>query len=184
MSEFSESFHFAHSTREEIAASLQAAGMKGALFGPSKTGWVTFVPLEGCEGHQFLTGPRSDFSNTLSRITSKTVLEWVYAEDHLWFVLLAQGGRRIAAYTGDWSEDEPVVQSDNPEDFLTLPAHGGADRIIREAMPATLEEKDIFGSTPHAYRLAEALGLPKYQWLSSQYLTADMPAEPEDGHMI
>src|SRR5215469_10008389 len=123
MSEFSESFHFAQSTRDEIAASLKAAGMKGVLFGPSATGWVTFVPLEGCPGHQFLAGPTTDFSNILSRISGKPVVEWVYAEDHLWFAFLAEAGDRIAAYTGDWSEDAPFVRTDEEslKKFLLLP---------------------------------------------------------------
>jgi hypothetical protein len=189
MSEFSESFHFAQSTRDEIAASLGKAGMKGVLFGPSETGWVTFVPLEGCAGHQFLSGPNTDFSNTLSRITGKTVLEWVYAEDHLWFALLAEGGKRVASYTGDWSEDEPAVESDGDSlnHFIRLPAEANAAEKIRASMPAQLSEADLMGGTPHAYRLAEALGLPKYQWLSSQYMTADMAGgelEDDDGMVI
>jgi hypothetical protein len=54
-------------------------------------------------------------------------------------------------------------------------------------MPAALDEEDVFGSDePHAYRLAEALGLPKYRWLSSQYVTADMSAKEmlADGYTI
>jgi hypothetical protein len=189
MSEFSESFHFAQSTREEIAASLKAAGMKGVLFGPSETGWVTFVPFEGCEGHQLLAGPYTDFSNSLSRITNKAVLEWVYAEDHCWFVFLAEAGQRVATYSGDWSEGAAVIQSDkeSAQKFLALPGRESARDEILKSMPATLREEDIFGDDdPHAYRLAEALGLPRYQWLSSQYATADMSAKEMlvDGHII
>ena len=53
-------------------------------------------------------------------------------------------------------------------------------------MPAKLSEADIFAGVPHAYRFAEALGLPKYQWLSSQYMSADMAGGelPDDDGLV
>ena len=79
MSEFSESFHFAKADRDQLKKALGNAGMKGVVWGPSDTGWVTFIPFEGCKGHSILSSPRTDFAGNLSKIAGKPVLIWLFA---------------------------------------------------------------------------------------------------------
>jgi hypothetical protein len=183
MSEFSESFHFPRSKRDDVAAKLKAAGMKGVLYGPSRSGWVTFVPYEGCQGHQFLAGMESQFGGKLSALASNDVLEWVYAEDHEWHAMLWRRGELVAHYSCDWNDDEVRVEASDRAiaELASLPAEPNAQGELTDALAHDVDEDMLFEHEPPAYRFAQALGLPQYEWTSSQYATADGAAAPTDG---
>ena len=172
MSEFSESFHFPNSELDTLHRKLKAAGMKGRLYGPSDNGWVSFVPYEhACPGHRLLAGPLTKFGGALSRIAGKPVLEYIYAEDHMWFACLWEKGEVAAHYSCDWEEGTPKVESRNAERLRQLPAlnrMGVADGLAAKISSETLAEEE-----PRAYLFADGLGLPVYRWISAHYLSAD-----------
>ena len=174
MSEFSESFHFATSDLPALKSALEGAKLTGQLFGPSQTGWITYVPFDGCPGYQPLASHRGGFAADLSRRTGLPTLEWIYAEDHMWSAILWRNGEIKARYVGDW-DDEPAVETDGESlaRFQELPGHPDARARIAEALPGELGEDALMAATPLAYRFAEALGLPEYQWLSAMYATMD-----------
>jgi hypothetical protein len=174
MSEFSESFHFATNDLPTLKTALEGAKLTGQLFGPSNTGWVTYVPFDGCPGYQPLASHRGGFGADLSRRSGLPTLEWIYAEDHMWSAILWRNGEIQARYVGDW-DDEPAVETDGQSlgRFQELPGHPDAKARIADALPPALTEAALMASTPHAYRFAEALGLPEYQWLSAMYATID-----------
>jgi hypothetical protein len=174
MSEFSESFHFATSDLAALKSALEDAKLTGQLFGPSETGWITYVPFDGCPGYQPLASHRGSFAADLSRRTGHPTLEWIYCEDHMWSAILWRNGQIQARYAGDW-DDEPSVETDGQSlaRFQELPGRPGAKQQIADALPGELDEDALMASTPHAYRFAEALGLPEYQWLSAMYATMD-----------
>jgi hypothetical protein len=175
MSEFSESFHFASAERDEVARALESGGMKGVVWGPSDTGWVTFVPFDSCPGHVFLTSPATDFAGRLSKLANKQVLVWLYAEDHGWYAMLWRDGTNVATYGSAWDPEINVeTTAEAIAEFVKLPVRAGMTAQATESLPTSLDEESLFSEEPHAYRFAEALGLPEYQWKSSQYLTIDM----------
>lgn len=186
MSEFSESFHFPRSSRDDVAAKLETAGMKGVLYGPSRSGWVTFVPYEGCRGHQFLAGAHSRFGGSLSTMAGNDVLEWVYAEDHEWHAMLWRKGELVAHYACDWNDDVRVDATDTAvAELARLPAEPNAQGEIVESLARDVDEEMLFDGPPLAYRFASALGLPQYEWTSSQYATMDADsASGDDGFAI
>lgn len=183
MSEFSESFHFPRSDRDDVAAKLEAAGMKGVLYGPSRSGWVTFVPYEGCKGHQFLGGEHSRFGGSLSKLAKNDVLEWIYAEDHEWHAMLWRGGELVAHYACDWNDDTVRVETTDSAiaELVRLPAEPNAESALVESLAQDVDDDMLFDGEPLAYRFASALGLAQYEWTSSQYATADASASSGDG---
>ena len=184
MSEFSESFHFAKADRDQLKKALGNAGMKGVVWGPSDTGWVTFIPFEGCKGHSILSSPRTDFAGKLSKIAGKPVLIWLFAEDHEWHTVLWRDGAKVAHYVCDWNEDDVRVDANDTTlaELQKLPMRSGRGSEVADCLAKNLDQEDLLDGEPRAYRFAEALGLPKYQWASSQYLTMDWSeGEEEEG---
>lgn len=174
MSEFSESFHFADAEPDKVAKALETAGLNGVVWGPSDTGWVSFVPFDSCPGHAMLSSPGTDFAGKLSKIADKPVLIWLYAEDHCWYAILWRDGERVAAYGCDWNDDITVDATEGAvAEFQKLPMRAGMAAQIADALPAELDDDALLADQPNAYRFAEALGLAEYQWKSSQTLTMD-----------
>ena len=180
MSEFSESFHFPNSDLDTLFEKLKAAGMKGRLYGPSDNRWISFVPYaNACPGHRFLAGPMTKFGGSLSRVTGRPVLEYIYAEDHMWFACLWEKGEVAAHYSCDWEEGTPKVEMRNVERFRQLPA---LDRMaVTDGLATNVSLQTLTEEEPRAYHFAEGLGLPVYQWISAQYIAADGPNRNDGG---
>jgi len=175
MSEFSESYHFPNSDLDTLYERLKAGGMRGRLYGPSMNRWVSFVPYEGaCPGHQFLAGPAAKFGGSLSMLAGKPVLEYIYAEGHMWFACLWENGEVAAHYSCDWEDGEPKIESRNAERLRQLPIQ---DRMaVADGLAPKLDTESLGEEEPRAYLFAEGLGLPVYKWTSAQYLAADARA--------
>jgi len=183
MSEFSESFHFPNSDLDTLCQKLKAAGMKGRLYGPSDNGWVSFVPYENaCPGHRFLAGPLTKFGGALSTIAGRGVLEYIYAEDHMWFACLWENGEVAAHYSCDSEEGTPKVESRRVERLRQLPAQNRMS--VADGLPAKLSIEKLAEEEPPAYLFAEGLGLPVYRWISAHYISADGGSRDDGGREV
>lgn len=182
MSEFSESYHFPNSDLNTLFDKLKGASMRGRLYGPSMNRWVTFVPLEGiCRGHKFLAGPPGKFGGLLNSVTGRPVLEYIYAETQMWFACVWERGEVVGHYSCDWLDGTPKVESRNVARLLQLPTQ---ERLsVTDGLAPKVSADDLDPENPLAYRFAQGLGLPMYQWCSAHYLAMAVNAgqEPDDG---
>jgi hypothetical protein len=182
MSEFSESFHFPNSDLNTLFDKLQAGRMRGRLYGPSMNRWASFVPLEGvCQGHKFLAGPPGKFGALLGQVTGRPVLEYIYAEDQMWFAGVWERGEVAGHYSCDWVDGSPKVESRNVGRLMQLPMEDRA--AVAEALKPQVNADDLDPGNPLAYRFADGLGLPVYQWCSAHYLAMALQSGsgPDDG---
>lgn len=170
MSEFSESYHLRSERAEDAVELLRRAGLRGYVFPPAN-GWVTFV----AQGGTFEPDERVVAAST------KPLLHFMSAEDHGWSFTLHDGTRVASRYSCAWDDEVwvddslysraallqlvPSVQSALLEKFEASMLPGGFDDLI-EAGPSRL--------------LAEAMGLPRFEWLAFDYIDNDFQLAPHD----
>jgi hypothetical protein len=135
---------------------------------------MTYVPLEGCPGFSMLASSWGGFAKKLSTIANLPTLEYINCEDHMWSAMLWRDGQLWARYACEWDDDITVDTSEaDIVRFSELPAATGAKAGLERALAPTVSEDDLLRGESLAYGFAKALGLPRYQWTSSMYLTAD-----------
>lgn len=170
MSEFSESYHLRSERAEDAVELLRRAGLKGYVFPPAN-GWVTFV----AEGGIFEPDERVVAAST------KPLLHFMSAEDHGWSFTLHDGARVASRYSCAWDDEirvddslysradmlqlVPSVQPDLLDTFEASMLPDGFDDLL-EAGPSRL--------------LAQAMGLPRFEWLAFDYIDSDFQLAPND----
>jgi hypothetical protein len=167
MSEFSLSFHIRLDDRHGAEALLLGANLSGILFGPAN-GWLTFVPYGG--GNPYEYGIGDAFAESLCNLTGRPVLSYCYGEDHGWMFNLARPDQPQVKYAC-WWDPAPSVESDQ------FDARALADFVALDQLKPVLREFDHMAAAREqpAYRFAELLGLPAYQWLSPHLVHVDTP---------
>ena len=168
MSEFSQSYHLATDDRDEAVRVLEGAGIRGFIF-PPETGWTTFVaePQEAGE-----------IDERIVSANTGTLLHYAHAEDHGWDLSIYSGTQRLSHYECRWEMDVEVRDEELDLDvvFTTAQQHGSSATI--EELQTLLHPKsvsdiiDFVGGTP-ADKVADALALPFYSWISWDYVTSD-----------
>ena len=170
MSEFSSSYHIRTGDQRSAQQRLRQAKISGIVFGP-ENGWLTLVPYANLDVFRS-SGDPANFAARLSHILDAPVIHYNYAEDHGWGFALAQAGRCISRFAC-WWDPAPAVERESLDVEALTPF------APREAIEPLLEPFEPGGDsedTP-AYRFAELLGLPAYQWLSpdiAQKHTSDL----------
>lgn len=157
MSEFSESFHIRTAAPKEALKALRKAKIGGVVF-PARNGWLSFVPFADTP---LLLDPTSQAQKILEA-TAMPVLHYRFAEDHGWSFELHRPNEPPVAY-------ECVWDSENTENRTRFDA-GALSEIMDGAVTGTAIEAVLAGPEhfEDAYRFAELLKLPAYQWLSPE----------------
>lgn len=161
MSEFSLSYHVSVSDGRAVEKLLRHAKLSGVVFGPAN-GWLTFVPYAGSVPYRNADGAR--FADYLSRLTKLPVLHYCYAEDHGWTFALSRPDCAPVNFAC-WWDPSPIVERDQFDPLAFEPL------VQRELLNSLLRSFD-HGEAMHAqpaYRFAELLGLPAYEWLSPEF---------------
>jgi hypothetical protein len=165
VSEFSSSFHIRTNSAPKTERSLRKAKMSGLVFGPAN-GWLTFVPYPHSEGIPDVND-RIGTASAIALATEKTVLQFEYAEDHLWSFALVKPDQSTAIFACEWDQEPPAIH----DDFDRSALEGIAAVSLIE--PFLVDSRAAEDGTPHAYGFAEKLGLPAYRWLSPGYVEKD-----------
>ena len=167
MSEFSESFHIRTAAPKEALKALRKAKIGGVVF-PARNGWLSFVPFADTP---LLVDPTSQAQKILEA-TAMPVLHYRFAEDHGWSFKLHRPNEPPVAY-------ECVWDSENTENRTRFDA-GALSEIMDGAVTGTAIEAVLAGPEHFgdAYRFAELLKLPAYQWLSPESAVT----EQDDSH--
>ncbi|MEL6979388.1 MAG: hypothetical protein AAGM38_12020 [Pseudomonadota bacterium] len=160
MSEFSESYHIKTTNAPEIERRLAAADLGGYVYGP-KNGWLTFIPYFHHEAYD-RREPVYSFSKKLHNAAESPVLEYVYAEDHLWYFAVVTAERPPLVFSYVWDGPPELEITFEPGDLEGVLSYG-------TIKPYLIEERGPW-EAPIAYAFAEAVGLPRYKWLSPDYL--------------
>jgi hypothetical protein len=164
MSEFSSSFHIRTSDAASAEQRLAAASLSGLAFGPSN-GWLTFVPYANSRG--FDARDPVGAATALANATGSFVLQYTYAEDHMWLLALARPGEPVSSFASSW-DPQPRIERDRLD--LTV-----LDDIVPrpQVEPFLAPGRDGPDGTPRAYGFAQAIGLPAFRWLSPDLIEAD-----------
>ncbi len=162
MSEFSESYHIRTTAPKAVLGRLRQAGFAGLAFPPAN-GWLTFVPFPTCRA----LGRFAQAGQPLSAVAEEPVLEYQFAEDHGWSLVLYRPGHPLSRLAQAWDPEPAADTSEFDIDGLVeMVADPAAANAIRGLL-ATVPAPDV------ALRFAEALGLPAYRWLSPAYAQND-----------
>jgi hypothetical protein len=173
LSEFSTSYHIRTTDQRGVQQRLRQAKISGIAFGPAN-GWLTFVPYANLDALRS-SGDPANFAARLSHVLGAQVIHYNYAQDHGWGFTLAEAGRCISRFAC-WWDPTPVVERDSVDLEALTPY---ATRQIIEPLLEPFEPHGESEDSP-AYRFAELLGLPAYQWLSpdlAQRHTSDLLAQ-------
>ena len=160
MSEFSTSYHIRVDDDRGVQKLLREAKLAGVTFGPGG-GWLTFVPYANSNLYRDGGGPQ--FAESLSRLTRRPVLYYLYAEDHGWALALALPDRPLTQHECIWDSGSSVEQQQFDLSALNPFVTPGQLELL-----FALFGQDAAAQTELAYRFAELLGLPAYKWLSPE----------------
>jgi hypothetical protein len=160
MSEFSISYHVRAGDSRGVQKLLRHAKLSGVIFGPAN-GWLTFVPYADSAPYRNADGSR--FADYLSRLTGLTVVHYCYAEDHGWTFALARPDCPLVQFAC-WWDPSPIVERDQ---FDPLALEPFVKSELIDPLLRSFDHTDAMHAQP-AYRFAELLGLPAYQWLSPE----------------
>ena len=167
MSEFSESYHVRTDDPAATLRRIRGARLAGLALPPSAA-WLTFGPFANSPAFRRAGGP----INALRSVVREPFLFYRYAEDHGWMFELYRPGVPVVAYEC-WWDPEPVVERSKLDlaalkALLSDPSRiAELERCFRPGSSAAAEDSKA------AYRFAELLGLPAYQWLSPLYAQSD-----------
>ncbi|MFD2612701.1 hypothetical protein [Paenibacillus gansuensis] len=168
MSEFSESYHLFSDRQEEGVELLTRAKLKGYVY-PAQNHWVTIL----AEGSMFQENKQ------LVRNNLGTLVHYIFAEDHGWTLSIYERAEQVFHYDCVWEEE---VDSNYGEfnlnkvvDVINANPVQNAKVTLEELQPLfhITEFEQAFELSP-AYRVAELLGMPYYEWLSYEYVKSDM----------
>ena len=167
MSENSESYHIRTDDAKAAIRQLREGKFAGIVF-PADTGWLTFVPYN--DGYNF---PGMHL-NKIVECVETAVIWYFYAQDFGWSFVLARPDSENVSFDASWDQGSA---SDNVDTVIesirdVLPQAeeiANLDTLLRGAH--LLDDDD-----PPAYRFAQILGLPAYDWTSPDYVTG----EPDD----
>ena len=167
MSENSESYHIRTDDAKAAIRQLRDGKFAGIVF-PADTGWLTFVPYN--DGYNF---PGMHL-NKISECVETAVIWYFYAQDFGWSFVLARPGSENVSFDASWDQgsasDNVDTVIESIRDVLPLAEEiANLDTLLRGAH--LLDDDD-----PPAYRFAQLLGLPAYDWTSPDYVTS----EPKD----
>lgn len=164
MSEFSSSFHIRTSDAASAERRLAAARISGLAFGPAN-GWLTFVPYANSPGLDARDPVGA--ATALANAAGSFVLQYTYAEDHVWLLALVRPGEPVSSFASSW-DPEPRIERDRLD--LTV-----LDDIVPRSQvePFLAPARDGPDGTPRAYGFAQAIGLPAFRWLSPDLIEAD-----------
>jgi hypothetical protein len=143
---------------------LVAAKVSGLAFGPAN-GWLTFVPYANSQG--FDARDPVGTATALANATGSFVLQYTYAEDHVWSLVLVRPGEPGSSFVSSW-DPKPRTERDHLD--LTL-----LDDILPKAQvePFLAPGRNSPDGEPRAYGFAQAVGLPAFRWLSPDLVEAD-----------
>jgi hypothetical protein len=164
VSEFSSSFHIRTGDAALAERRLVAAKISGLAFGPAN-GWLTFVPFANSQG--FDARDPVGAATALANATGSFVLQYTYAEDHVWLLALARPGGPVSIFVSSW-DPQPRIERDDLD--LTV-----LDDILPRPQlePFLAPGRDTPDGAPRAYGFAQALGFPAFRWLSPDLVEAD-----------
>ncbi len=164
MSEHSESYHIRTADTKTTIRQLRDGKFAGIVF-PADTGWLTFVPYN--DGHNF----PGVHLNGIAECVETTVMWYFYAQDFGWSFALARPGSENVSFDASWDQDaandnvNTVIES--IQDVLPQP-----EKIAK--LGALLKTAHLLNDdNPPAYRFAQLLGLPAYDWTSPDYVTSE-----------
>jgi hypothetical protein len=160
MSEYSISYHIRVGDSLEVQKLLRQAKFSGVTFGPAN-GWLTFVPYADSARYRNADGPR--FAVYLCKLTGLAILYYCYAEDHGWTFALARADCPLVQFAC-WWDPRPSVERDQFDPLALAPFVASE---LLEPLLRSFDHNEAFDAQP-AYRFAELLGLPAYQWLSPE----------------
>lgn len=162
MSEFSESYHIYTSDFQNVHKSLSTIGMNGYLFKPGTSDkWLSFVPFESFACQPLI----------VAKALQAPILAYFYAADHGWTVQLTHNGQ-MHRYECSW-EHSVEIRAD--ENFIEK-IHNWLSIDLDPTLQELLNNRDIktvLKEKP-AYKFCQALGLQHFDWLSPQYVVADL----------
>jgi hypothetical protein len=161
LSEFSVSYHlYTGDDGREAQKMLRQAKLSGITFGPTNC-WLTFVPYAQSKLYRTLAGPR--LADYLSGRTRLTTLHYSYAEDHGWTFALARPHQPLMQFAC-WWDPSPTIERDKFDPLALAPF---LSLELVEPLLRPLDQEEAASLQP-AYRFAELLGLPAYEWLSPE----------------
>jgi hypothetical protein len=164
LSEFSESLHFRRTPwlpDDALHDALRASTLTGALL-PLSDSWHAFVPFETYAPEN---NPDGDIGARLSLMVGAPVLEYHFAEDVYWAVLIWSEGELVSVYTCRFlSRSLRFVDSEHDPQWLEalLPEGTSADALAPALYPA--KRKGDAGRAA-GKRFAEVMQLGNVEWL-------------------
>lgn len=164
MSEFSSSFHIRTTDAALAERRLVAAKISGLAFGPAN-GWLTFVPYANSRG--FDARDPVGAATALANATGSFVLQFTYAEDHVWLLALVRPGEPVSTFVSSW-DPQPRIERDHL-DLTVLDDIVPRSQIESFLVPG----RNTPDGAPRAYGFAQALSLPAFRWLSPDLVEAD-----------
>jgi len=173
VSEFSESYHVYGRSRDELSATLERAGIPGLAF-PTTNDWTTFVPFGTAKAYVSRVSELGGFATYLSDITNSVVLDYRFAEDHLWGFALCRSGSLIGHYVCAWDPGFSIERDLKDDSLKILRGASRRPDELEEVLVANSHEDVVDRAVPQ--RFAELLGLGHVAWLSPAY--AQVEPEP------
>jgi hypothetical protein len=164
VSEFSESLHFRRTPLlpdDVLHDALRASTLTGALL-PLSDSWHAFVPFETYAPDN---NPDGDIGARLSLMVGAPVLEYHFAEDVYWAVLIWSEGELVSVYTCRFlSRSLRIDDSEHDPQWLEalLPEGASADALAPVLYPA--KRKGDAGRAA-GKRFAEVMQLGNVEWL-------------------
>lgn len=170
MSEFSESYHIRTKDSIDVITILDDLKLSGFVF-PETNGWVTFVVDES----EFAPIPELIKKNTF------VLFHYIYIGDYGWSFSLYNGSAKLVSYTCSWNDgrlefedsDFSIEALISVLDYLTKEDIDSIQMLLKSS-----DQTPVYGAPP-AYRVANAIGLECFQWISSQYVEDAVLEEDE-----
>ncbi len=170
MSEFSESYHLRSERPEDAGELLRSLGLKGFVY-PAESGWVTFL----AEGGDFTPNLK------IAAAAQQPLLHYISAEDHGWAFALFEQGKLTCGYQCEWNDD------------VAFDVRHYSRAALQRCIPALTEEAlvafesllqpegiDDAMEAAAANTFAQTVGLPRYEWLSYDYVVRDRADSPDE----
>jgi hypothetical protein len=164
MSEFSESLHFRRTPSRPdhaLEEALRASTLTGALL-PGSANWQTFVPFES---HAPGDNPDGNVGARLSLVVGTPVLEYHFAEDIYWAVLIWSEGELVSVYTCRFlSRSHRIDDSEHDPQWLDalLPEGTPTDALAPVLYPV---RRKADAGREAGKRFAEVMQLGEVEWL-------------------
>jgi hypothetical protein len=167
VSEFSNSLHVVSDDQDAGIGLLTRASVAGWVFPPAN-GWVTVV----IDNDDLLPAPPG-----IIAANDGLLLDYINAEDHGWMFRLFRGRSQLNAYQcswdGDLEADVSALDIDQFAEVLSAALQRPLDRELLRSLFRVASIEDVFGDFTGGnpgHKLARAVGLEHYEWLSGYYM--------------